>query len=554
MTEEQVSFWRRNRWLAWLAGSVLFLLAVAAGVVSVVLHHAEPYVRVRIVAALEQHFHARVELDSFHMSLTNGLWAEGKGLRIWPPDSAAQPTPGSQPLIHLAEFRFHAPLHYMQGGPIRISVVQLKGLEVDLPPRSRFALVSHDTANAKESQSSGTGLLQFKIGSIACTGARLMLETDKPGKQPLVFAIARLTLTDVSSGGTMGFKAELTNPRPKGTILTRGSFGPWVVDDPGATPISGDYNFEHADLATFRSIAGTLDSAGHFQGVLRNLTVDGETRTPNFQLSHFGNPLPLRTRFHARVDATNGNTWLDPVEATLGHSHFIARGEIVRVAPARNGSVIIRTGGHDIDLTVNVDRGHIEDFLLLASRSTTPLLTGPVTMKTSLQIPPGSASLRERLKMNGDFLLDEAQFTSAKIQDRIQELSLRAQGRPGDVKTADAEQTTSTMQGDFQIANGVVTLPALQYTVPGAQINLKGTYHLEGGAMYFLGHARMQAKVSQMVGGWKGLLLKPVDRYFQKNGAGTEVPIHIEGTRENPDFGIDFDRMKTTSAQRPGGP
>ena len=156
--------------------------------------------------------------------------------------------------------------------------------------------------------------------------------------------------------------------------------------------------------------------------------------------------------------------------------------------------------------------------------------------------------------MNGDFLLDEAQFTSAKIQDRIQELSLRAQGRPGDVKTADAEQTTSTMQGDFQIANGVVTLPALQYTVPGAQINLKGTYHLEGGAMYFLGHARMQAKVSQMVGGWKGLLLKPVDRYFQKNGAGTEVPIHIEGTRENPDFGIDFDRMKTTSAQRPGGP
>ena len=34
---------------------------------------------------LEEHFHARVELDSFHVSLVDGLWAEGKGLRIWPP-------------------------------------------------------------------------------------------------------------------------------------------------------------------------------------------------------------------------------------------------------------------------------------------------------------------------------------------------------------------------------------------------------------------------------------------------------------------------------------
>jgi len=31
---------------------------------------------------LADRFHARVELDSFHVSLANGLWAEGKGLRI----------------------------------------------------------------------------------------------------------------------------------------------------------------------------------------------------------------------------------------------------------------------------------------------------------------------------------------------------------------------------------------------------------------------------------------------------------------------------------------
>ena len=554
MTERQVSFWRRNRWLAWFTGGVLLLLAIAAVVVSVLLHRAEPYVRARIVAALQQHFHARVELDSFHMSLVNGLWAEGKGLRIWAPDGSAQPMPGDQPLIRLAEFRFHAPLHYTQGGPVHISVVQLKGLDVDLPPRSRFTRLSGGTAKAADQSGNAMGLLRFEIDRIECTGARLKLETDKPGKLPLVFDIARLDLTGISSGGAIGFEAELTNPRPKGTIRAKGSVGPWAVEDPGLTPIAGSYIFEHADLATFRGIAGTLDSTGRYQGVLRDLTVDGETRTRDFRLDRSGNPLPLRTRFHAQVDATDGDTRLDPVDAMLGHSHFIAQGEIVRVAPARNGSAVIQPGGHNIDLTVNVDQGRIEDFLLLASRSPTPLLTGAVTMKTTLRIPPGPAPIRKRLEMNGSFLVNEAQFTSAKIQDRIQDLSLRAQGRPGDVKTANPSQTRSTMQGDFQIANGVVTLPALQYTVPGVQINLKGTYHLEGGAIYFLGNARMDATVSQMVGGWKGMLLKPLDRYFQKDGAGTDVPIHIEGTRQDPDFAIDFDRLKTTSPQRPGRP
>jgi hypothetical protein len=52
----------------------------------------------------------------------------------------------------------------------------------------------------------------------------------------------------------------------------------------------------------------------------------------------------------------------------------------------------------------------------------------------------------------------------------------------------------------------------------------------------------MQATVSRMVGGWKGLLLMPVDKYFQKNGAGTEIPFKIDGTRSDPHFGLDLGR------------
>jgi hypothetical protein len=350
----------------------------------------------------------------------------------------------------------------------------------------------------------------------------------------------------------MGFEAELTNPRPVGTIHSTGRFGPWVVADPGQSPVTGDYRFDHADLASFKGIAGILSSTGHYQGTLRDLVVDGEADVPDFRLTHFGTALPLNTRFHAKVDGTNGDTWLEPVDATLGRSHFTAQGQIVRVMAAEAGARA-HSGGHDIALTVNVDHAPIEDFLRLASPSgrTAPLLTGAVTMKAQLHIPPGAAPVHERMRLNGQFMLSQARFTSPKIQDRIEELSLRGQGRPKDVKTTDAGSIDSTMQGDFQIASGTITLPDLIYSVPGAKIELKGTYGLEGGALNFTGTAKMEATVSQMVGGWAGALLKPADRFFRKNGAGTEVPIHIEGTREEPKFGIDFDRMRSSGTAQP---
>jgi hypothetical protein len=100
------------------------------------------------------------------------------------------------------------------------------------------------------------------------------------------------------------------------------------------------------------------------------------------------------------------------------------------------------------------------------------------------------------------------------------------------------------MEGSYRLGGGVITLPSLSYTVPGAAIQLSGTYGLEGGALNFAGAAKMEASVSKMVGGWKGLLLKPADRLMKKDGAGTEVPIQITGTREKPKFTIEFDRLK----------
>jgi len=550
VAEVRKSFWCRRGWIKWVAGGLLAALALAAGIVEYGLRRAEPFLRARIVEELESRFRARVELDSFHVSLVKGLWAEGHGLRIWPPAQfqGVTVTQGQgAPLIRLDEFRFHAPLRYAPGKPIHISVVELKGLSVHLPPRSHFqhplASQAAGAEPADKPKSPMAALVSFEVDTMEVTRAELVMETSKPDKLPLDFQIARLKLTNIAAGGAVGFDAEVTNPKPKGAIKTTGSFGPWQTTDPGETALAGDYRFDHADLAGFKGIAGILNSTGHYQGTLRDLTVDGQADVPDFRLTHFGNALPLSTRFHALVDGTNGDTRLEPVDATLGRSHFTAQGAIVR-QPGEVVEGARQFGGHEIALTVNVDKGRIEDFLRLASHSDRVLLTGDVTVKTTLEIPPGPAPVHERLKLDGWFALDQARFTSEKIQGRIAELSLRGQGRPNELKTTDPATILSRMQSSFQLAGGVVTLPDLDYTVPGAAIQLSGNYGLEGGALNFTGTAKMDAPVSKMVGGWKGALLKPADRYLRKDGTGTEVPIHIEGTREQPKFGIDFDRMK----------
>lgn len=550
MADEQVSFWRRRRRLVWIGGSLLAALIAAAVAIAVALRRAEPYLHSLVIQGLEERFHARVQLDSFHVWLIDGLWVEGKGLRIWPAgEESAAAAQASQPLMRVAKFRFHAPLRYEPGKPFYISLVQLEGLDVDVPPKVRFSR----TAPAPPPQTHGSGAVQLKVGTIECSRARLAIETGGGGSAPLVFLIAHFKLTGVSRGmEAMGFEAELTNPRPKGTIYSHGRFGPWSVDDPGATPIAGQYRFEHADLSSFKGIAGTLNSKGEYEGTLRQITIAGDTETPDFRLSSGGQPMNLRTRFHALVDGMTGDTQLQTVAATLGRSHLTAEGDVLRVAAqsATDGKPG-RPGGHNVALKVNVTGARIEDFLRLAARGK-PLLDGALTMQTSLHVPPGADPVARRMRLNGKFALADARFTDDKIQDRIEELSMRGQGKPKQHGRPDEAQVRSAMQGDFKMENGVVTLPNLRYVVPGAEIDLKGAYGVDGGTLNFRGKAKLQATISKIVGGWKGLLLTPLDRFFKKDGAGTVVPLTIKGTRQSPRLSIDFGGLKKTVPQRPG--
>ena len=537
------TYWRRHRMLKWsLIGLLCLLLVVGIATVAAA-RHAEQFLRAMIVARLSQRFHARVELDSFHISVAHGLLARGMGLRIWPPANVEGLELGRNrvPLVRLNEFHFRAPLHFPDGKPIRIWTVVLDGLTVDVPPRPHIAPAQAPGGTGAASPGPpGMSLLRFEVDRLVCNGARVILETGRPGKQPLEFDIRTMRVEHVKPSGAMAFDAVLTNPRPRGLIDTRGTFGPWVVEDPGETTLAGAYRFANADLSAFKGIAGSLSSTGRYRGSLREMIVDGSAETPNFSLRRFGTAMPLKTTFHARVDGTNGDTWLEPVNAVLGQTQFTARGEVVQVAKRSAPGAAPAPIGHEIRLKVDVEHGEIGDFLRLTSSSGQAMLTGMLQMKTGFYLPPGSNPVHERMQLRGSFRLQNALFTDQKLQRRIGELSLRGQGNAGAITPAEADSVRSTMEGEFSIDNAAVNLPHLVFIVPGAEIDLHGVYGIDGGSLAFRGRARLKAGLSRVVGGWKGWLLKPIEPLFRKDGAGTKVNVHVYGTRKDPQFGVDF--------------
>ena len=173
-------------------------------------------------------------------------------------------------------------------------------------------------------------------------------------------------------------------------------------------------------------------------------------------------------------------------------------------------------------------------------------LTAGIATRAKLHIRPGPDSVVQKLEVRGNFTLQQVHFTNPHVQDKVDGLSLRAQGRPAEAKPG-APDVASQMAGAFNLSGGRITFDKLDYRLPGAEVQLAGIYSLNGEQFDFHGKVRTEAEVSQMVSTWwKQLLLKPVDRFFRKDGAGTEVPVKISGTKNEPKFGLDFGHDKET--------
>ncbi len=516
-----------------VAGICLGVLAFAVFLV-LLAHHAGPLLRANVVETLSARFQTRVELADLQVSVSRGLSVSGKNLSIYGHDDPNIHATGVQPLISIDEFRFGLGVMSLLRSPMHIGTVFIKGMQLNIPPKR---------SGQQASRSNFPKKLSIVVDKFHAETAMLIINTDQPDKQPLGFAIKNLWLKDIGPGRPVEFTASLINPKPEGFIDSTGEFGPLDMDQPRDTPVRGEYQFSHADLSTVPGIAGILSSTGKYEGSLGRIVVDGETDTPDFRLKTTETPVPLKTTFHAIVDGTNGNTHLQPVEATILNTPLTARGEVVRSNDPK---------GHHIQLDVTISGGHIDDLLRLAVRTKPPVMTGIVGLATKLDIAPGSADIADRLFLKGKFQVARAHFSNEKIQSKVDSLSMRSQGKPKLATDNIPDNVKSRMSGHFVLKNSVLTAPDLVFQMPGTRVDLAGNYSLDGNQFDFHGHARFDARLSHMVGGWKSWFLKPVDPFFAKHGAGTELPIRITGTKSEPHFGIAFggsDQSETRAAK-----
>jgi hypothetical protein len=507
------SLQRKYVWWAVAAGfaAVATLLAVTGFVLR------SDALRPRLIAALADALNCDVTLDRLDVQLLPVTRVTGGGLTI-----RLRDRPDIPPFI-VAE-RFTVGLGLLSVLRRHVDTVELDGLTLNVPP-SADAGAGPDTPASGGHPGAAIGWAGFTVNHVVTHGAMLNFVGQTMDKRPLVFPIIAMDLSDAAIGRPMSFTATVSNPAPDGLVTTSGTFGPWDREDPTSSPVAGSYEMPDADLASINGISGRVASTGTFSGRLTEILVEGSTRTPDFSLDLGGAPVALTTTFGATVDGTDGTIRFKRIDARLIETVMHLTGTIINVPGP----------GHDVSFKAEVTDGRVEDLVKLAIDSARPVLTGDVSLSATVLVPHGLGRARDRLQMAGTFGLGDAHFSDAIVQAKLKELSRRGQGKDVDEM---ASRIATSFGGTFALKGGVLSLPRLSFAVPGATLLLSGRYTFGSEELAFTGTAHLKASLSQAVGGFKSIFIKPFNRLFSKDGSGAIIPIEITGTRSQPDIHV----------------
>jgi AsmA-like protein len=348
------------------------------------------------------------------------------------------------------------------------------------------------------------------------------------GAQPTRFLLRRFELRGLGGERALSFQTVLENPKPPGEVSASGSFGPWKSGSAASTAVSGRYAFRHADLSVFHGIAGTLSSDGTFRGTFRHLQVHGTTDTPDFEAAHSGHKFRLNGQFRALVDATNADVTLEQAAALLGRTTIAAQG---RIAPTLRGQ------GKTASLDLAVRDGRIEDVLLLFVKERRSPLMGLTSFRAHVTLPPGRDPFVRKVKLEGEFGIGSARFTSPETEKSLTGLSMRARGKKDKVEE-DPERVLSDLRGQVALSGGIATFTDLSFTVPGARAQLHGTYNLVNERINLRGLLRMDSSLANAASGIKSFLLKALGPILKSNHRGEVLPVSITGTYAHPSYHI----------------
>jgi hypothetical protein len=255
--------------------------------------------------------------------------------------------------------------------------------------------------------------------------------------------------------------------------------------------------------------------------------VTGTTTTPAFRVKTSGNTFNLTTKFDAYVSGENGDTFLKSVEAHFGHTTVMAQGSIAKTEAGK---------GKFTKIHFSADHGRIEDVLGLFTSEHAPM-SGEIALRALAELPPGDQPFLQKVQLEGSFDIAQGTFSKAKTQRGVDELSAGARGQNKD----DPGAVVSGLKGQVKLVKGIAHFSELSFSIPGAQAEMHGTYGVaEPHRVDLHGQMRVDTRISKTTSGMKSFVLKIIDPIFKKKKKGEIVPVHILGTFEKPDFGLDL--------------
>jgi hypothetical protein len=391
-------------------------------------------------------------------------------------------------------------------------IKQLKAEELvvdlpkDLPPRDPTA---------------PTGPQKTQIGLIIADGAILQTRPD------VRFQFERLQVHNAGPQQTITFETNVHLPNPRSRLTATGKFGPWNKVEAATTPVSCSYELVGGDLSQYNSIAGVIESRGTVTGTISRMQVNGEVKVADFEVNHNGHRIPVQGTYSAVVNGRNGDTLLPSVNVRFLQTSLDAHGGVTG-SPGTKGKTVM--------LDFESEKAQIQDLLVLTTKAQPPTLSGPISLRAHVVMPPEHGRFLEKIRLSGGFRISGAKFNQPVTQNKVQELSARSR------RDETPSRVLSQLSAMVELRKGVADIRDARFSVPGATALGGGTYNLITRAIDLKGTLAMESTVSEASSGFKSFLLKPFDGIFRnrRRQAGAELPIHISGSYPKPKFQVNL--------------
>ncbi len=463
--------------------------------------------RAQAIQSLQHEFGGNVKFQSLDISLLPSLHAVARGIVL---GGGAR-----QPLIQMSAADAHSGLL-----PWHVRTLQLQGLSITVPDGS---LSASALSNSDP---------RLTIAELIADKAHVEILPGGQQTTPLKFDLLNLRIANIGAGRAADFSLTVVPDRPRARIEVSGRLGPWNSSNGALTPLQGQYTMPNCDVGELMGLAGSLKSKGRFHGVLQRTELEGDAQVSSFVLSVSGSPEPLRSDFHATVNATDGSAIIEKLNGVLQNSSFTAHGTAPNISEDPDYAVLL-----DLSMT----RGRLEDVLPLVIRSRTPPLSGALRLTDKLKIARGDGNLFSRLRSDADFTASNVRFAALNVREQLRRISRKGSGHPDNPASG---SSVSNMRGHLRLKNAAAQFTELDIDLEDASARLRGQYQIATERLDLHGQLWMAAKLSQTATGLKSLLLKFADPFFRGQRGGSQLPIKITGTRTNPSFGLDIANKK----------